>query len=169
MTKLLEEIKKHLPKGSKIKDIEFDFKLIGGGKLYKKIEKFIMKNNLKHIELLGRKSFIEMASFMGRCSFLIVPSRSEGFGMVAVEAMSCSKPVIATDVGGLREIVIDGYNGLLVERDNPKDLKDKILRLIYDENLRKSLGKNGEEFSKKFSWKRCAESVKAIYEDVSKI
>ena len=89
--------------------------------------------------------------------------------MVAVEAMSCSKPVIATDVGGLREIVIDGYNGLLVERDNPKDLKDKILRLICDENLRKTLGKNGNEFSKKFSWKRCAESVKAIYEEVGKI
>ena len=152
-----------------IKDIDFNFKLIGYGKLYNKIESFIINNNLDHIELLGRKDFIETASFMRRCSFLIAPSRSEGFGMVAVEAMSCSKPVIATDVGGLREIVIDGYNGLLVERDNPKDLKDKILRLICDENLRKTLGKNGNEFSKKFSWKRCAESVKAIYEEVSKI
>ena len=152
-----------------IKDIDFNFKLIGDGKLYNKIENFIINNDLKHIELLGRKSFTEMASFMRRCSFLIVPSRSEGFGMVAVEAMSCSKPVIATDVGGLKEIVIDGYNGLLVEKDNPEDLKDKILKLIYDEDLRKTLGKNGEEFSKKFSWKRCAESVKAIYEEVSKI
>ena len=152
-----------------IRDINFNFKLIGDGKLYSKIENYIINNNLDHIELLGRKSFIEMASFMRRCSFLIVPSRSEGFGMVAVEAMGCSKPVIATDVGGLREIVIDGYNGLLVERDNPKDLKDKILKLINNYELRQTLGRNGKEFSKKFSWKKCAESVKAIYEEVSKI
>jgi glycosyltransferase involved in cell wall biosynthesis len=152
-----------------IRDINFNFKLIGDGKLYSKIENYIINNNLDHIELLGRKSFIEMASFMRRCSFLIVPSRSEGFGMVAVEAMGCSKPVIATDVGGLREIVIDGYNGLLVERDNPKDLKDKILKLINNYELRQTLGRNGKEFSKKFSWKKCAESVRAVYEEVGKI
>jgi glycosyltransferase involved in cell wall biosynthesis len=150
-----------------IKDIDFNFKLIGDGKLYKKIEDFIVKNNLIHIELLGRKSFNETASFMRKCSFLVVPSRSEGFGMVAVEGMACSKPVIATKVGGLEEIVIDGYNGLLVEKNNPNDLKEKILELINNEELRKTLGKNGKEFSKKFSWKKCAESVKNMYEDLS--
>ena len=150
-----------------VKDVDFNFKLIGDGKLYKKIENFIVKNNLSHIELLGRKSFNETASFMRKCSFLVVPSRSEGFGMVAVEGMACSKPVIATKVGGLEEIVIDGYNGLLAEKNNPNDLKEKILELINNEELRKTLGKNGKEFSKKFSWKKCAESVKNIYEDLS--
>ena len=104
---------------------------------------------------------------MRKCSFLVVPSRSEGFGMVAVEGMACSKPVIATKVGGLEEIVIDGYNGLLVEKNNPNDLKEKILELINNEELRKTLGKNGKEFSKKFSWIKCAESFKNIYEDLS--
>ena len=105
---------------------------------------------------------------MRRCSFLIAPSRSEGFGMVAVEAMACSKPVIATKVGGLKEIVIDGYNGLLVEKNNPNDLREKILELINNEDLRKILGKNGREFSKKFSWEECAKNVKGIYEEVLK-
>ncbi|XRO75105.1 glycosyltransferase family 4 protein [Methanocaldococcus sp. 28A] len=151
-----------------IKDIDFNFKLIGDGMLYKKIENFVIKNNLNHIELLGKKSFNETASFMRKCSFLVVPSRSEGFGMVAVEAMACSKPVIATKVGGLKEIVINEYNGLLVEKNNPKSLKEKILELINNEDLRKTLGKNGKEFSKKFSWKKCAENVREIYEYITK-
>jgi len=151
-----------------IKDIDFNFKLIGDGKLYKNIEKFVLKHNLKHVELLGKKNFDETASFMRRCSFLIAPSRSEGFGMVAVEAMACSKPVIATKVGGLKEIVIDGYNGLLVEKNNPNDLREKILELINNEDLRKILGKNGREFSKKFSWEECAKNVKGMYEEVLK-
>ncbi|ACV23991.1 glycosyltransferase family 4 protein [Methanocaldococcus fervens] len=151
-----------------IKDINFNFKLIGDGILYKKIEDFVRKNNLNNIELLGKKSFVETASFMRKCSFLVVPSRSEGFGMVAVEAMACSKPVIATNVGGLKEIVTDKYNGLLVEKNNPKNLKEKILELINDENLRKTLGKNGKEFSKNFSWKKCANNVREVYEELIK-
>ena len=151
-----------------IKGIDFNFKLIGNGRLYKKIENFIVKNDLSHVELLGKKSFDEVASFMRKCSFLVVPSRSEGFGMVAVEAMSCSKPVIATRVGGLEEIVIDKYNGLLAKKNDPKDLKEKILELIDNEELRKNLGENGKEFSKNFSWKKCAEKVKEVYDELGK-
>ncbi|CAB3288579.1 Glycosyl transferase family protein [Methanocaldococcus lauensis] len=150
-----------------IEDIDFNFKLIGSGKLYKKIEDYIIKNKLENIQLLGKKSFNETASFMRKCSFLVIPSRSEGFGLVAVEAMACSKPVIASDVGGLKEVVVDEYNGLLFKRENIIDLKEKIQKLIDDKDLRKTLGKNGEKFSKKFSWKKCAESVREIYENLS--
>ncbi len=150
-----------------IEDIDFNFKLIGDGKLYKKIENYIVNNKLTHIQLLGKKSFNETASFMRKCSFLIVPSRSEGFGLVAVEAMACSKPVIASDVGGLKEVVIDGYNGLLFKKEDIIDLKEKIQKLIDDKDLRKTLGKNGEKFSKKFSWKKCAKDVKELYENLT--
>ena len=151
-----------------IEDIDFNFKLIGSGKLYKKIEDYIIKNKLKHIQLLGKKSFIETASFMRKCSFLIVPSRSEGFGLVAVEAMACSKPVVASDVGGLKEVVIDGYNGLLFKKEDIIDLKEKIQRLIDNENLRRTLGKNGEIFSRQFSWENCTKDVKELYESLLK-
>ncbi len=150
-----------------IEDIDFNFKLIGDGKLYKKIENYIVNNKLTHIQLLGKKSFNETASFMRKCSFLIVPSRNEGFGLVAVEAMACSKPVIASDVGGLKEVVIDGYNGLLFKKEDIIDLKEKIQKLIDDKDLRKTLGKNGEKFSKKFSWKKCAKDVKELYENLT--
>jgi len=148
-----------------IKDIDFNFKLVGDGKLFKKIERFVLENKLKNVELLGKRSFKDVASLMRTCSFLIVPSRSEGFGMVAVEAMACSKPVIASNVGGLSEIIEDGVNGLLFEKENINDLREKITLLVNNREMRNNLGKEGKRFSKNFSWKKCAEEVLKLYYD----
>ena len=135
-----------------IKDIDFNFKLIGG--------KLNIKS--KNIECLGKLAHEKTLEYMGKCSFLIVPSRVEGFGLAALEAMACGKPVIAMNVGGLREIVIDGYNGFLV--NNLKELREKIKLLIEDESLRKELGKNAKKFSKKFSWDETAKKLREVYE-----
>ncbi|EHP84065.1 glycosyltransferase family 4 protein [Methanotorris formicicus] len=148
-----------------IKDIDFNFKLIGDGPLFNKIKEKIEKENMKHVELLGKKSQIEVAKYMRNCSFLVLPSISEGLGMVLLEAMACGKAVIATNVGGIGEIVKDGYNGFLVPPNNPKILKDKIKILINDKNLREKFGKNGKEFSKNFSWENVAKKVRSIYEE----
>jgi glycosyltransferase involved in cell wall biosynthesis len=62
---------------------------------------------------------------------------------VVIEAMACRKPVVATKVGGIPEIVEDGKNGILVEANNPNALTKAILSVLKDENLRKSLATNG--------------------------
>ncbi|AEF96208.1 glycosyltransferase family 4 protein [Methanotorris igneus] len=149
-----------------IKDIDFNFKLIGDGPLFNKIREKIEKENMKHVELLGKKSQTEVAEYMRNCSFLILPSISEGLGMVLLEAMACGKAVIATNVGGIREIVKDNYNGFLIPPNNPKILKEKIEILINDKNLRRKFGKNGKKFSKNFSWENVAKKVRAIYEEM---
>ncbi|WP_048203246.1 glycosyltransferase family 4 protein [Methanocaldococcus infernus] len=136
-----------------IEGIDFKFKIIGG-----------LGKNRENIEYLGKLSHEETLKYMGMCSFLVVPSRVEGFGIVALEAMACEKPVIAMNTGGLREIVINGYNGFLV--NDVKEMREKIKLLIEDEDLRKELGRNAKKFSKKFSWEKTVKKVREVYEEI---
>jgi glycosyltransferase involved in cell wall biosynthesis len=146
-----------------IKNIDFNFKFIGDGVLFDKVSNRLKEENITNIELLGKKHQKEVSEYVKRCSFLILPSLSEGLGMVLLEAMASGKAVIGTNVGGIPELIMDGYNGYLVEPNNPKILKEKIDILIKNNDLRKKFGVNGKIFSKKFSWKNVAKNVGEIY------
>jgi glycosyltransferase involved in cell wall biosynthesis len=78
----------------------------------------------------------EVPEFISALDMFVLPSHSETFGFVLVEAMAMEKPIIATDSGGVPEIITDGLTGLLVPPQNTSALADAILRLIKDEKLR---------------------------------
>ncbi len=82
----------------------------------------------------------DMPAFHGSLSLLVVPSRYEGFGLAAAEAGACGRPVVATRVSSLPEVVHDGETGLLVAPDDPAALTAAILRLLGDPDLRHRLG-----------------------------
>jgi len=82
--------------------------------------------------------FAEMAS----ASVVVVPSRDEAFGFVAIEAMAVGTPVVASCVGGLAEIVRDGQDGFLVQPDDPGSLAEALIRILRDKHLRARLGQN---------------------------
>lgn len=84
--------------------------------------------------------------YLSGCEFLVLPSRPEAFGIVCLEAMAVGKPVIAFNVGGVSEVVKNGYNGLLVDEHNPDSLAGKMIDLFGNKELAEMLGKNGEEF-----------------------
>jgi len=81
-----------------------------------------------------------MPAFHGSLSLLVVPSRYEGFGLAAAEAGACGRPVVATRVSSLPEVVRDGETGLLVPPDDPDALAAAILKLLGDTGLRRRLG-----------------------------
>lgn len=85
----------------------------------------------------------DMRSFMGVCDILAFPSRSEGFGLAALEAMASGRPVIAGNLGALPEIVADGRTGFLVPPHDPSQIADRLILLGRDEALRRSLGDEG--------------------------
>jgi glycosyltransferase involved in cell wall biosynthesis len=80
-------------------------------------------------------------SAMSEADIVLVCSRKEAFGRVALEAMLLGKPVVASNAGGLPEIVRDGSTGFLYEPRNPKDLADKVEALVRDPELRASFGR----------------------------
>lgn len=84
-------------------------------------------------------------------SIFVLPSRSEGFGMVLIEAMACGVPCVSFDCpSGPADIIKDGENGLLVEKENVEQLAEKLIVLMNDDNLRKKMGANAKENVKRY-------------------
>ncbi|MGY1751786.1 glycosyltransferase family 4 protein [Blastococcus sp. SYSU D01042] len=87
--------------------------------------------------------FADPAPHVAGAAVVLVPSRVESFGLVAVEALLLGRPVVAARTGGLREVVRDGETGLLVDADDPRALADAVIRLLRDPQLAASLGQAG--------------------------
>ena len=113
-------------------------------------------------------SDVELARLYGEAEVAIVPSLYEGFSLPAIEAMSCSVPVVATTGGALPEVVgTSGETGLLVEPNDPEALVGAIRTLLDDEQLRARLGANARErVMRRFTWEVTARGTAACYEAI---
>ena len=103
------------------------------------------------------------------CDVLVVPSRvPESFGLVAAEALACGVPVIATDSPGIRSLVIDGENGLLVKPNDNKDLAAKLSTILSQSiDERRKMGLAGRQRIKsRYSWNIIANQLEGIYAEV---
>jgi len=97
---------------------------------------------------------------MAALDVFTLPSFSETFGLVVVEAMAMEKPVIATNAGGVPEIITDGITGLLVEARDEKSLAEAILRVLGDEALARSLARAGrDEALRRFDFEVCVDTL----------
>lgn len=95
-----------------------------------------------------------------------VPSIEEGFGNVAVESMAMGTPVVASDIGGLRESVEQGESGLRVPPADPRALADALFRLLEDEALRTRMGRAARRRSRRFSMDAYVERLERLYRSV---
>jgi len=109
----------------------------------------------------GLLPYRDLVGFYQHASICIVPSiMHEPFGMPAIEAMACGVPVVASRCGGLPTVMEHEQTGLLVERDNPKELADTICLLLEDGERRTSMGKAAHERARKlFSWETISEQL----------
>jgi len=93
-----------------------------------------------------------------------LPSLFEPFGIVLLEAMAAGLPVIASNVGGIPEVVADGDSGVLVEPGNPGALADAILRLCQDERRRREMGRDGKVRASRYAWESVTPQIHAVYQ-----
>ncbi|KKG86211.1 hypothetical protein DU57_02580 [Methanosarcina mazei] len=141
--------------------------IAGSGSEYENLVKIVEDLNLvNHVTFLGFVSGIEKYSFYNSIDICILPSIYESFGIVSLEAMACGKPVIASNTGGIPDVVEDGKTGLLFEPSNFGDLAKKIITLLGDETLREKMGEEGFKRAKLFQWDHVANSTKHLYEDL---
>lgn len=97
---------------------------------------------------------------------VLVPSRSESFGLVALEAAACGVPVVASAVGGLLSLVDDGETGYLIEGRKPADYADAMRTILNDSELAASMGKAAVERAKAYTWRAAAERLRDVYADL---
>jgi glycosyltransferase involved in cell wall biosynthesis len=120
------------------------------------------------LDLVDFRGFVsDVPAFMAETGLFVLSSRSEGQGLVFVEAMAAGRPVVATRVGGVPEVVVDGETGLLVEPEDPGALAAAVRRLLADPALAARMGQAGRRRAREvFSAQRMAELTAAMYEEL---
>jgi glycosyltransferase involved in cell wall biosynthesis len=99
-------------------------------------------------------------------TFVCMPSRFEGWNIAAVEAAACSKATLGTDIHGLKDAIKDGETGILVHPEDVNALAEKMALLLSDAELRKTMGKQGREWARNFTWEKVAGIQEAFYREV---
>jgi D-inositol-3-phosphate glycosyltransferase len=108
-----------------------------------------------------------LSSWYRAADVVLVPSRSESFGLVALEAAACGRPVVASDVGGLRTIVESGRTGFLVDGRAPEPYAAKVALLLGQPELAAELGRAAAARAAGFTWSTAAARLRRVYADVA--
>ena len=137
-----------LLEAKKIAHSDYYLVVVGDGPLYKKLTKKVEDDNIHDVIFTGARDDVE--NIIPSCDVLILPSFSESFGLVLIEALACGKPVIGSDVGGITEIINDDV-GLLVNPKKVSSIAKAIDNIINDNDLRLVLSMNARSRALDFS------------------
>ena len=118
------------------------------------------------VALLGKRSQDTLAYYYSAAKVVVVPSHYESFGMVALEAMACGTPVVASEVGGLAYLVKDGVTGYTVPAGEPRILADRLTKLLHDDSLREKMGQQAAEYAREYAWELIAQRIRSVYAEV---
>ena len=118
------------------------------------------------VTFLGAQDQDALPDYYAAAEAVIMPSHYESFGMVALEAMACGTPVIASEVGGLAYLVRDGETGFHVPDSDPQLLAERICEIITDRVLRHELGEQAARHAQGYAWPIIADKIVSVYETV---
>jgi D-inositol-3-phosphate glycosyltransferase len=116
------------------------------------------------VDFLGSVAHHELPYFYAAADALVMPSYSESFGLVALEAQACGRPVVASGVSGLRSVVRDEVSGYLIDDHDPALYAERIGRLLADPELAQQMGRRGRLLAQRFSWTRTADRLQGLFE-----
>jgi len=137
--------------------------IIGDGPLRNQLEEFAKYNKIKNVKFLGMRT--DVLKLMKIFDVYALSSLSEGNSQTIREAMAASKPVVATNVGGNPELVVDGVTGFLVPKRNPERMAEAIVNLLENRKLREKMGKEGKKrVEKYFRIEKQAENYEKLYD-----
>jgi D-inositol-3-phosphate glycosyltransferase len=108
-----------------------------------------------------------LSTYYRAADIVLVPSRSESFGLVALEAAACGVPVVASAVGGLLSLVDDGVTGRLIDGRDPSDYAKAVAELLDDPTLRESMGRAAVERARGYTWSVAAARLRRLYGDLA--
>lgn len=143
---------------------EIEFRIVGSGPLERMVDE--VSERFEGVQALGYISNNQLLQEYSAAHLMVLPSREEGFSLSVLEGCASGIPIVATNIPGLKEVVRDGINGVLVPSDDPASLSDAILRMyrIWKKDFGSyvKLRKASREMVKEFSWDRIAEKTERM-------
>ncbi|MHB8776513.1 MAG: glycosyltransferase [Anaerolineales bacterium] len=118
------------------------------------------------VVFLGKRGQDTLPYYYSAAEVVVMPSLYESFGMVALEAMACGVPVIASEVGGLGYLVQNGITGYTIPDSDPKALCDKLAELLGNADLRDQMGRYAAEYAVDYAWETIAAQIVGVYNDI---
>jgi D-inositol-3-phosphate glycosyltransferase len=152
-------------------DIRFCLVVVGGD-ANAELEKAELRRLARKLGISQRVAFLDAVDhsllplYYNAADVCVVPSYYESFGLVALEAMACGTPVVASRVGGLQGTVRDSETGFLVPWRCPEPFAERLELLLENEELRRNLGASARAAAEDYAWPRIAERVQAVYDRV---
>jgi glycosyltransferase involved in cell wall biosynthesis len=145
---------------------EMSLFLAGGGPLLEEHKALARALGVeRHIIFTGEVAHAEVSQLFAGCDVFVLPSRSEPFGLVLLEAAYYSKGIVCTRVGGVPEIITNGVDGVLVEPDDPASMATQILALLNNRERATQLGRRAfQTLTKRFLWSQRVLDYIAVYE-----
>jgi len=120
------------------------------------------------VVFLGKRGQDTLPYYYSAAEVLVMPSLYESFGMVALEAMACGTPVIASQVGGLAYLVRDGETGYTIPDNDPEALCEKLTLLLGNPDLRSTMGLRAVTHAQDYAWERIAAQIVDVYKELMK-
>ncbi len=156
------------------KEIDDVYLVIGGGSpnpkqreinVFNKINSITKEKCMEEkVKIVGYIPDELLVTYYQQSQLFVLPSIFEPFGMTATEAMACGKTVVASKFGGIKNVITNGENGLLVDPVNPKEFANAIIKLLKDEKLNKQIGQNAcDNINKNYSWQAIANKRLSFY------
>jgi glycosyltransferase involved in cell wall biosynthesis len=146
--------------------LDLQVEVVGDGPARDEVAQHIRDTGLEdRVSLVGRRSGDDLAASYDAADIFVMTSLSESFGTVLVEAMARGVPVIAPDISGVRDVVVDGETGLLVDH-TVASLRRAILRLVTEPDLRDHLVKGARAQAHRYEWPEIAVECGALYREI---
>ena len=143
--------------------------IVGDGDRKAELEQIAKELNVDHaVNFVGRKGGDDLVAHFRACDVYVHTPKTadlkfEGFGIVYLEASACGRPIVATDSGGVRDAVIDNETGLIAPDGDIAGIAERVIRILGDGNLARSLGERGREYARKHDWSAIAGQYVAWY------
>jgi D-inositol-3-phosphate glycosyltransferase len=118
------------------------------------------------VSFIGAQPQQMLPDYYAATDVVAVPSHYESFGLVALEALACATPVVASDVGGLSSTIEDGRSGFLVPPDNPPALAARLERVLTDDDLRRQIQQAAYQRALYYGWDSIAPRMALLYDDL---
>jgi glycosyltransferase involved in cell wall biosynthesis len=146
----------------------FDTTLVGEGELEGELKKAVVDLGLENVHFYGLADGADLRELYRNADVFVLPSKGEGMPLVLLEAMAMGLPIVATNIPGIRGVVADGQNGILVPPEEPSAFRTALLNMVSDPDRYRCMSEESRRLADKYSWGAACAEFEKLYEAASK-